>query len=141
MSSFGLPDCNPCGISVLVGTGNITWSGIYVILSTIGFVLSVGLLQAFYINAFGISSWWYKGLLFVTCMVGSPIIFGGVVVGLWHIWERKTSAKESGEDDGQEVGIMQSNQPRAQKESSEDYAATSNSIQYGCRPDFEGISS
>ncbi|KAF7130024.1 hypothetical protein RHSIM_Rhsim10G0099300 [Rhododendron simsii] len=139
VSSFGFPVRNTCGISVLVGTGNITWSGLYVILSTIGFVLSVGLLQTFYINAFGISSWWYKGLLFVACMVGSPIIFGGVVVGLWHIWERKTSAKESDEDDGQNVGTMQNNQPSAQKESSEDYAATSNSIRYGRRPDFEEI--
>ncbi|XP_058186398.1 ferric reduction oxidase 7, chloroplastic-like isoform X2 [Rhododendron vialii] len=139
VSSFGFPVRNPCGISVLVGTGNITWSGLYVILSTIGFVLSVGLLQTFYINAFGISSWWYKGLLFVACMVGSPIIFGGVVVGLWHIWERKTSAKESDEDDGQNIGIMQNNQPSAQKESSEDYTATSNSIRYGRRPDFEEI--
>ncbi|KAG5528424.1 hypothetical protein RHGRI_029188 [Rhododendron griersonianum] len=139
VSSFGSPVCNPCSISVLVGTGNITWSGLYVILSTIGFVLSVGLLQTFYINPFGISSWWYKGLLFVACMVGSPIIFGGVVVGLWHIWERKTSAKESDEDDGQKIGIMQNNQPSAQKESSEDYTPASNSIRYGRRPDFEEI--
>lgn len=138
MSSFGYPIRNQCGISGLVGTGNITWSGLYIIVSTIGLIVSMGFLQIFYINAFGISSWWYKGLLFVACMVGSPIIFGGVVVGLWHMWERKTSAKDLDEDDGQNNGITQDNEPRARTESSENYVATSSTIFYGRRPDFEG---
>ncbi|KAF7144229.1 hypothetical protein RHSIM_Rhsim05G0110600 [Rhododendron simsii] len=139
VSSFGVPIRNRYGISVLVGTGSIAWSGLYVIVSTIGLVLSVGLVQIFYIDAFNITAWWYKGLLFVACMVGSPIIFGGVVVGLWHMWETKTSAKELGEDDRQNSGIMQNNQPREQKQSSECYGATSNIVRYGCRPDFKEI--
>ncbi|KAH7867370.1 hypothetical protein Vadar_032579 [Vaccinium darrowii] len=139
VSSFGYPIRNQCGISGLVGTGNITWSGLYIIVSTIGLILSMGFLQIFYINAFGISSWWYKGLLFVACMVGSPIIFGGVVVGLWHMWERKTSAKDLDEDDGQNNGITQDNEPRARTESSENYVATSSTIFYGRRPDFQEI--
>ncbi|KAI8554906.1 hypothetical protein RHMOL_Rhmol05G0133400 [Rhododendron molle] len=137
--SFGVPIRNRYGISVLVGTGSIAWSGLYVIVSTIGLVLSVGLVQIFYIDAFNITPWWYKGLLFVACMVGSPIIFGGVVVGLWHMWETKTSAKELGEDDRQNSGIMQNNQPREQKGSSECCGATSNIVRYGCRPDFKEI--
>ncbi|XP_058213684.1 ferric reduction oxidase 7, chloroplastic-like isoform X2 [Rhododendron vialii] len=139
VSSFGVPIRNRYGISVLVGTGSIAWSGLYVIVSTIGLVLSVGLVQIFYIDAFDITAWWQKGLLFVACMVGSPIIFGGVVVGLWHLWETKTSAKELGEDDRQNSGIMQNNQPREQKESSECCGATSNIVRYGCRPDFKEI--
>lgn len=141
MSSFEVPVHNRCGISGLVGTGSIAWSGLYVTVSTIGLVLSVGLVQIFYLDAFNITAWWYKGLLFVACMVSSPIIFGGAVVGLWHIWESKASEKELGGDDRQNSGIMQNNQPREQTERSEDYRATSNIVRYGCRPDFRGISS
>ncbi|GFY94643.1 ferric reduction oxidase 6 [Actinidia rufa] len=112
VSSFGCPVGNRCGISVLV----------------------------YYINPFSISSWWYKGLLLFACMVVSPIIFGGVVVGLWHIWERKTSAREVYEDDDeQKIDILPGNEPRASKESSQDYVATSNTIRYGRRPDFGEI--
>lgn len=139
VSSFGFPVHSKCGISSLVGTGNIIWSGTYVIVSTIGLVLSVGLLELCYINPFGITYWWYKGILFVACMVASPIIFGGIVIGLWHLWERKTSAKELDEDDGPKIGIMQDNGTRAQKESSEEHTATSNSVRYGGRPDFKEI--
>ncbi|GFZ09493.1 ferric reduction oxidase 6 [Actinidia rufa] len=140
VSSFGFPVGNRCGVSVLVGTGNIMWSGIYVVVSTIGLVLSVGLLQVYYINPFDISSWWYKGLLLFACMVASPIIFGGVVVGLWHLWERKTSAREVYEDDdGQKIDILPDNEPRARKELIQDYVDTSNTIRYGQRPDFGEI--
>ncbi|XP_057502904.1 ferric reduction oxidase 6-like [Actinidia eriantha] len=140
VSSFGCPVVNRCGISVLVGTGDNVWSGIYLVVSTIGLVLSVGLLQVYYINPFSISSWWYKGLLLFACMVVSPIIFGGVVVGLWHLWERKTSEREVYEDDdGQKIDIFPGNEPRASKESSQDYVATSNTIRYGQRPDFGEI--
>ncbi|KAL7001870.1 Ferric reduction oxidase 7, chloroplastic, variant 2 [Sarracenia purpurea var. burkii] len=139
VTSFGFPIRNKRGISVLVGTGNIMWSGIYVIVSTVGLVLFVGLLQIFYINPFGINSWWYKGLLFVVCMVASPIIFGGIVVGLWHLWDRKTLTREVDEDDGQKIDSMQDNERRAQKESRLDYVATSNTIRYGQRPDFKEI--
>ncbi|KAF5946823.1 hypothetical protein HYC85_017051 [Camellia sinensis] len=82
VNSFGFPVRNNRDISVLVGTGNIIWSGIYVMVSRIGIVLPVGLLHIFYINPFDIAYWWYKGLLFVACMFASPIVFGGVVVGL-----------------------------------------------------------
>lgn len=140
VSSFGFPVHSKGCISSLVGTGNIIWSGTYVIVSTIGLVLSVGLLELCYINPFGITYWWYKGILFVVCMVASPIIFGGIVIGLWHLWERKTSAKELDEDDGPKIGIMQDNGTRAQKKSSEEHAATSNSVRYGGRPEFKGIS-
>lgn len=69
-------------------------------------------------------------------MVGSPITFGGVVVGLWHMWERKTSAKVLDEDDGQNNGITQDNEPRARTESSENYVATSSTIFYGLQTGF-----
>lgn len=140
VNSFGYPIRNKRGVSVLVGTGNIIWSGVYVMVSTIGLVLSVGLLQIFYINPFDITYWWYKGLLFIICMVASPIVFGGVVIGLWHLWERKTLAREAhDEDDGPKIDTLEGNEARAHKESSQDYVASSNSIQYGRRPDFKEI--
>ncbi|KAA8536665.1 hypothetical protein F0562_029143 [Nyssa sinensis] len=132
MNSSGFAVSNRCGMSVLVGTGNIIWSGIYVMVSTIGLVISVGLLDIYYINPFGITYWWYKGLLFFACMVASVCIFGGLVVGLWHLWERKTSAKEVCEDDGQKIDNMQN-------ETSQNNWASSSIIQYGRRPDFKEI--
>lgn len=124
-------------MSILVGTGNIIWSGIYVIVSTIGLVILVGLLDMFYINPFEISSWWYKGLLFVICMVASVSLFGGLVISFWHLWERKTSAFDESEN-GENVDTVQQNKPVMPKDSC--LASFASSIRYGQRPDFKGTS-
>jgi ferric-chelate reductase len=126
------------GISVLVGTGNKLWAGSYVIISTVGFVITLGLLDTFYINPFGISYWWYKGLLFVACMVVSVFIFGGLVVVFWHLWEKRTLAREEGEEDGEKIDTMQHIEGVTDKDLGT--LARSCSVRYGCRPDFKGMS-
>lgn len=124
-------------MSVLVGTGNIIWSGIYVMVSTIGLVIFLGLLDIYYINPYNITYWWYKGLLFIACMTASVLIFGGLVVGLWYLWERKVSGREESEDDEKTV-IMQHNEPSVDKDSRKE--SFSKTIRYGQRPDFKGMS-
>ncbi|XP_035542885.1 ferric reduction oxidase 7, chloroplastic-like isoform X2 [Juglans regia] len=128
-----------CSMSVLVGTGNSIWSGLYVISSTIGLVILMGLVDIFYINPFNISSWWYKGLLFIICMLASVFVVGGLVVGLWHLWERKNASREEGEDDRLKVGKMQHNSNVAHKDSSQNTLASSAQTYYGSRPDFKEI--
>ncbi|KAE8007847.1 hypothetical protein FH972_004410 [Carpinus fangiana] len=125
-------------MSVLVGTGNKIWVGSYVILSTIGFVISLGLLDICYINPFSISYWWYKGLLFVACMVISIFIFGGLVVGLWCLWEKRTIAREEVKEDGEKIDMMQHN-AATDKNLCQETLANSYSVRYGCRPDFREI--
>ncbi|PIN22246.1 Ferric reductase, NADH/NADPH oxidase [Handroanthus impetiginosus] len=119
------------GMSVLAGTGDILWSGIYVIASTIGLVITVALLDALYINPYRVVYWWYKGFLFVACMFVSVLVFGGLVIGLWHLWERRTSLHEF---KNVENGNVQQNAPRLAGK--EQYL---NTTLYGQRPDFTGI--
>ncbi|KAL5856332.1 hypothetical protein ACOSQ3_003790 [Xanthoceras sorbifolium] len=137
VNSSVCPFSNGCGMSVLVGTGNNIWSGLYVISSTVGFIILVALLNIFYVNPFGISSWWYKGLLFTVCMVASVLIFGGPVIGLWHLWERRTSTRE---DYGEiKVGQAQNNGTVDHKDPSQKNQKNSTTILYGTRPDFKEI--
>ncbi|KAK7843345.1 ferric reduction oxidase 7, chloroplastic [Quercus suber] len=133
------PMSDSCSMSVLVGTGNNIWSGLYVISSTLGFVIIIYILDIFYINPYDISSWWYKGLLFVICMLASVFIFGGIVVGLWHLWERQNAAKEACKDDRIMVEKMQNNEIVAHKDSCQQKLASSTNSYYGSRPDFKGI--
>ncbi|XP_073308633.1 ferric reduction oxidase 7, chloroplastic-like [Primulina huaijiensis] len=123
------------GISVLVGTGNIIWSGTYVVASTIGFIITVTLLDILYINPYNVSYWWYKGLLFLACMVVSTLIFGGLVICLWHIWERKTGINEY--VDTSENGNLQQTKPKLNKKSVQEQYSTA--IRYGQRPDFRDV--
>ncbi|KAM7481923.1 hypothetical protein LguiB_006506 [Lonicera macranthoides] len=136
VNSSVFPASKRGSMSILVGTGNIIWSGIYVIVSTIGLVILVGLLNMFYINPFEISSWSYKGLLFVICMVASVSLFGGLVISFWHLWERKTSAFDESEN-GENVDIAQQNKLVMPKDSC--LPSFVSSIQYGKRPDFKEI--
>ena len=133
------PMSKGCGMSILVGTGHNIWSGLYFISSMAGFVILMGLLDIFYINPFNISTWWYKGLLFVACMVASVFIFGGFVVGLWHIWERRISAKEQCEDNRLQVDKVEHTETVADKDSDQESLANLTSIRYGARPDFNGM--
>ncbi|GFP80424.1 ferric reduction oxidase 6 [Phtheirospermum japonicum] len=117
------------GMSILVGTGNIIWSGMYVIVSTIGLVITVTLLNVLYVNPYGVYQWWYKGLLFVVCMVVSVLVFGGFVIVLWHLWEGRRSVAELEETIEDEPKMLKSC-------GKEQYIST---IQYGKRPDFGGM--
>ncbi|KAK7246071.1 hypothetical protein RIF29_40929 [Crotalaria pallida] len=135
-SSF-CPVPSDCPMSGLVGTGNNFWSGLYVISPTIGFVILLALLDIYYINPYGISKWWYKGLLFVICMVASVVIFGGLVIGLWHIWDKKSPMVEK--SNHIKVDKFEQNGSVAPKDPSQDNVAKSTVIRYGSRPDFKEI--
>ncbi|GMI80640.1 ferric reduction oxidase 7, FERRIC REDUCTION OXIDASE 7 [Hibiscus trionum] len=127
-------------MSPLVGTGNNVWSGLYVIISTVGFIGLMASLRIFYIKPYNVSTWWYLGLLFIACMVASVVIFGGVVIGLWHLWERNVSAKVEDRDNGSiKAESPQSNGTVADKDLTQNNLESSTIIQYGCRPDFKEI--
>jgi len=127
------------GMSVLVGTGDNFWSGLYVISSTVGFVTLLALLYGYYITPFHIDIWWYKGLLYVICMVASVVIFGGSVVVLWHNWEKKSQLKDKSNNVKVDDKIHQ-NGSLAPKDLSQVSIEKSTIISYGSRPDFKGMS-
>ncbi|KAB5573362.1 hypothetical protein DKX38_000556 [Salix brachista] len=131
------PMSKGCGMSGLVGTGDSIWSGLYVISSTVGFVILLVILYRFYINPYSISTWWYKGLLFCGCMLASVVIFGGLVVGLWHLWEKKISAREEYDENRLKPGMVQHNEDTANLFQKNHTSITT--IQYGSRPDFKEI--
>uniref|UniRef100_A0A7N2L3D3 ferric-chelate reductase (NADH) n=2 Tax=Quercus lobata TaxID=97700 RepID=A0A7N2L3D3_QUELO len=138
-TNFSPPVSNSYSMSVLVGTGNNMWPGLYVISSTLGFVILLYLLDTFYINPYDISPWWYTGLLFVICMLASVFIFGGVVAGLWHLWERRNARREACKDDRIMVEKMQHNEIVAHNDSCQQKLASSINTYYGSRPDFKDI--
>ncbi|XP_050226397.1 ferric reduction oxidase 7, chloroplastic-like [Mercurialis annua] len=114
-------------MSVLVGTGDCIWYGVYVIVSTVGFLITLGLVDVYYVNKYGIEAWWYKGLIFLVCMAASVIIFGGCVVGLW---ERNSLGMEENNKHGREdENVVRNN------------VFVKNDIitHYGSRPQFKEI--
>ncbi|XP_077231636.1 ferric reduction oxidase 6-like [Tasmannia lanceolata] len=134
MNCSSFPMTNGSSMSSLVGTGNNIWSGSYIIISSFGFVILFGLLRAFYIRPFGISSWWFQGLLFIICMTVSVIIFGGLVVFLWHLWEEKVSKHEISMDENERSGS-----PQRKSDACQTNLACLRTTQYGCRPNFQEI--
>ncbi|XP_057965737.1 ferric reduction oxidase 7, chloroplastic-like isoform X2 [Malania oleifera] len=139
INSSIFPVSSRCGMSPLVGTGDNIWSGIYIVSSTVGFIILLALLDIYYINPFGINTWWYKGLLFVVCMVASVLIFGGLVVSLWNFWEGKISARDESEDNSKQTEAIQHDETLANKVPHQENFASSRTIAYGGRPDFTEI--
>lgn len=131
------PAPNGCPMSVLVGTGDNIWSGMYVIASIVGFIILMGLLQKFHINANGIESWWYQGLLQVLMMVASVMIFGGFVVVFWNIWGGKMPESEKVEPE--KNGKVQLQEPVADDNPSQKSVTNSTTLHYGTRPDLKGM--
>lgn len=125
-------------MSGLVGTANNIWSGIYIFSSTIGFIILFGLMEALYVTPFDVKCWWFKGLLFVICMIVSVVVFGGVVVFLWNQWERRASNREKYANGHEISDIAQYDDPKMQNNASESRIARMNSTHYGCRPNFPG---
>ena len=72
-------------------------------------------------------------------MVASIFIFGGIVIGLWHLWERKIAANKDCEDDRKKIGTAEQFEHPAHRTLSLEHLASSNTIHYGCRPDFQEI--
>lgn len=112
------------------------WVGTYMAVSIVGFMVSLTLLKVFYINSYDISYRWYKGLLLLICMVASVIIFGGLVIGLWHFWDRRTSANKKSLDEIETVDIQQTVTTTHKNSSEESFITT---IKYGQRPDMKGM--
>ncbi|KAH0858966.1 hypothetical protein HID58_087227 [Brassica napus] len=135
------PRSNGCPMSVLVGTGDNIWSGLYLVSSTIGFVLMITLLDIFYINKFNITAWWYKGLLFVVCMVASVLIFGGLVVVFWNLWGEKAGDVEPNGHDKVTTNGEELHNPSAELKglNTEDDIQSFITTRYGTRPDFKEI--
>lgn len=126
-------------MSGLVGTGNNIWSGIYVVSSTIGFIILFGLMEAFYVTPFNVKCWWFKGLLFVMCMILSVAVFGGGVIFLWYQWEIRASNHKKYTNDHERSDLAWCNPPKMQNNATESNIASMNTIHYGCRPNFPGI--
>ncbi|XP_037493291.1 ferric reduction oxidase 7, chloroplastic [Jatropha curcas] len=122
-----------CDISSLIG--HKKWSGLYVILTTIGFVLLESLVNTFYIKPLIIPLGWYSGLIFLTSMAMSVVIFGGIIVGLWHFHARKYSTAHK-EDDG--LSLCYDNNVEL-KDGCQEKLANFMTIQYGSRPNFKDI--
>ncbi|CAA7027473.1 unnamed protein product [Microthlaspi erraticum] len=136
------PVSTGCPMSILVGTGDNMWSGLYLIASTIGFISMMTLLDIYYINKYNITAWWYKGLLFLVSMVASVLIFGGLVVVFWHLWGQKTGevVEENAHDKVDLNGEELHNPSEDLKgldivEDVQSYTTT----RYGTRPDFKEI--
>uniref|UniRef100_A0A7N0TXN5 FAD-binding FR-type domain-containing protein n=2 Tax=Kalanchoe fedtschenkoi TaxID=63787 RepID=A0A7N0TXN5_KALFE len=121
-------------MSGLAGTGDNVWSGLYVISSILGFALLLGVLDSYYINPYGVMTWWYKGLLFLACMAAGIVIFGGLVVILWNVWDKRASAGEH-----RDYSKRGGSKHEAHKDSCLENIASSNTIHYGSRPDFQEI--
>ncbi|KAD3067446.1 hypothetical protein E3N88_35326 [Mikania micrantha] len=134
VSSYAYPTPTQGGMSSLVGTGNIIWAGSYMVLSTIGLVVLYALLNIFYIHPYNVTHWWYKGILFLVCMVASVVLFGGFVIGLWHLWDVKNGKKIDGENRINGLKYDESNVYKNPLK--EDFV---NDIKYGQRPNFKEI--
>lgn len=130
---FPISTSNSSAMSVLVGTGNQIWSGLYVVSAIVGFIVLIALVDMFYINPYGISSWWYKGLIFITCMAVSVPLFGGLVISLWHLWEKKAADEEEEELEGSKEKTTMDDDELSQRR-----FIASKRITYGSRPDFGG---
>lgn len=134
--SSAFPAFHGRSMSVLVGTGNKIWSGLYVIIPSIGLVICVGLLDIFYINPYSVSYWWYLGLLFVFCMVATVLVFGGFVAGLWYVLEERNSDTNDSGEDGNYINVSRLKEPVPYKEL---LCQENIDIQYGRRPCFKEL--
>lgn len=99
----------------------------------------MALTELYYIKPFGVTCWWFKGLLFVVCMVASIVVFGGLVVALWYLCERRDSNNENCVDEGDEKNNTEKyNKLMAYPNAYQTTIASLTSAKYGRRPDFEG---
>ncbi|GLT66384.1 hypothetical protein SLA2020_387510 [Shorea laevis] len=110
-------------MSTLTGTGNTLWVGLYVTSATVGFLIIHSLLHVFYMNPYNLDQGWYPGILFLGCLASSVLIFGGLVLCVWHC---------CGADDFIETG------PNVPSQESQDTGIVSE-MHYGSRPNVKEI--
>ncbi|XP_020571375.1 ferric reduction oxidase 6-like [Phalaenopsis equestris] len=125
-------------MSCLVGTGHKIWAGIYVFVSTIGFIIFYGLLELYYIKPHQVFSWWYKGLMFTLCMVASVVTLGAIVIFFWNKWEQKSSSNESGMGRDEEKESLLNHNVFVTDDEKENLTSVQ-TITYGSRPNFREI--
>ncbi|XP_078173060.1 ferric reduction oxidase 6-like isoform X2 [Carex rostrata] len=128
---------NGSRMSCLVGTGNNLFAGLYVVISTLGFIALFGIVQVYYIEKFGIYQWWYRGLLFTASMVAGVVFFGGIVIILWHFFEERRAKMENwggGDETTDDVVEPVLNCEMGQRD-----LASVQTVHYGRRPNFEEL--
>jgi len=137
---------NGTTMSGLVGTGDNFWAAAYFVASTLGFLLAYTLVHVYYVKPHNVVAWWYRGLLFMLCMVAGVALPGGLVVLLWHVSEKQRLEG----DKWDAVTATASHSPHAEQTGPAaaagggDDAVPSVSLaalrttRYGCRPNFEG---
>ncbi|XP_058089938.1 ferric reduction oxidase 6-like [Magnolia sinica] len=126
-------------MSGLVGTGSNIWSGIYVVSSIIGFLILLGLMEAFYITPSNPKCWWFKGLLFLACMIAGIVLFGGPVIFLWNRWETRFSSCRESMNSNDKNDPTQYCERRMQTDTFQSDLASTTNLHYGCRPNFQVI--
>ncbi|XP_031480708.1 ferric reduction oxidase 7, chloroplastic-like [Nymphaea colorata] len=128
------PETSGSSMSVLVGSGNVIWFGIYMFSSIVGFIIFVSLIEIFYLRRLDISTWWLKGLLYIVCMILGTITFGGAVIMLWSWWEMHILEQEKVNNSSQ-----LNEQAVSVSRASHTNLVASGPTCYGQRPNFRSI--
>lgn len=139
MMSPSLSTTNGKTMSSLVGTGHNIWSGIYVVVSTLGFILFYGMVEVYYIKPFGVYAWWYRGLLLTLCMVAGVVFLGGIVVYFWNQWEKRRSCDEKWTIDAEKSNLVQHREPIPTSDIGQTSLSNFQTTRYACRPNFQDI--
>ncbi|KAK9167845.1 hypothetical protein Scep_003036 [Stephania cephalantha] len=81
----------------------------------------------------------WSGTYVIISTIGSVIIFGGLVVLLWHFRDRGGSFKESVSNSGKIEKVSYNETMKSTGAPQAITLETSTRTHYGCRPDFRGI--
>ena len=140
---------NGTAISGLVGTGDNFWAAMYFATATLGSFLAYALAQVYYVKRFNVYAWWHLGLLLLVCMAAGVALPGGLVVLLWHLWEKRR-LQDDRWDGAAAAGAAATAQHGAEAEQTTNAAGDGEAdastvsltalrtTRYGCRPKFQG---
>ncbi|KAL2649564.1 hypothetical protein R1flu_017692 [Riccia fluitans] len=135
-------------MSHLAGSGNILWIGAAIAASLMGYVVLSGLVGYFYLlpkdnGSYRVVPWWTRGLMILAEMVAGVVVFGGIVILMWHHFE--STSRKVGSQIERKTGEEKSlTEPLLNSESPENHPSI-NSVQrlvhrsntvYGFRPDL-----
>ncbi|KAF8714841.1 hypothetical protein HU200_027375 [Digitaria exilis] len=134
---------NGTTMSGLVGTGDNFWAAMYFLASTLGFFLAYLLVQVYYVKPHNVVAWWYLGLLFMLCMAAGVALPGGLVVLLWHLYEKRRLEDEKWDAAAAASQSSPCAEQTAPAAGDRDDTVPSVSLtalrttRYGCRPNFK----